>query len=111
MVQRFLTELSRQPLLCLLQELRIELSAIQASYVVQDGVNQAHGIELPGRDGLLFGRIAGQVAFIIDFLCKDPHTANVAQNDMPVIGKVRRSETVTIPRLARNVQFCGNSCI
>jgi hypothetical protein len=81
------------------------LPAIEASDVVQDTLDQGHGIDLACREGFLVGWIAAQVALVIDLLGKDPNAVNVGEDDVPVARELRSREAVPVSGLARNVQI------
>ncbi len=94
---------SPEPAEGLLHDLRVLLLAIQADDNVRNLVDQAHGVDLPGLDGLF--READQIPGVVHLLGKHPGRVKVGKDDVAAEGKQRVLELVAIARLARDVEF------
>ena len=62
--------------------LRVLLLAVEGDHMMQDFVDQAQGVDLPGAHRLL-GEV-DQVALLVDFLGENPRGVEVGKDDVAV---------------------------
>ena len=85
--------------------LRVDLLAVVGDDEMEDLIDQAHGVDLTGFDGLL--RIIEQVAVVVHLLRQAAGGVEIGQDDVAVEGVNGLIELVAVAGLAGDVKFHG----